>query len=240
MVKKIVVILFFSFVMISNVYAEPYYENDYGVQLTEEEYNFVTELYDDEYPSRMTQTEYNNLKDNNMFGQEIKHVGNDEDVVTYGFFETPYKKLTANYVCGTKCTVVAHLNWKKVPATKSYDLFGTYYENIGDINGITALMHVNGTASTPTEYKANSTGVAATHLLPSTIDASTVFSFDFSYTVDNRGSAWVSYQHAQKSLSLANSRRYSFSYNGYGNVFAFQEAIRPYYDQMTGIEITFE
>lgn len=239
MVKKILVIFFFSFVMIGNVFAETYYENDKGVEMSEDEYNFISELYGDGFPAIIPQDTYNALKENNIFGQEIIRISDENEVSPYGIIETSYKKLTTSYACDTTCAVSATLSWKKVPATKSHDLFGVHFDGCGEITGLSSYMVANGNIYDPVEYKLNSSGAAATHLLPSTISTTNAMFFNLSFFVAKQGRVQISYQHAIKSISLANSRKYSFSYNGYGHVFSFQEAIRPYYDQMSGLEIKF-
>ena len=42
---------------------EVYYTNDYGVQLTQEEYEFLTKMYWDGYQEIMTQEEYEELQE---------------------------------------------------------------------------------------------------------------------------------------------------------------------------------
>ena len=77
MVKKIFVILLVSIIFCGSVSAESYFENENGVILTKPEYDFIVELYNENYPSIITMDEYNILKDDNIFGQEIKHVSSN-------------------------------------------------------------------------------------------------------------------------------------------------------------------
>ena len=81
MVKKIFVILLVSIIFCGSVSAESYFENENGVILTKPEYDFIVELYNENYPSIITMDEYNILKDDNIFGQEIKHVSSDDNIV---------------------------------------------------------------------------------------------------------------------------------------------------------------
>lgn len=239
MVKKVLVVFFFSFIMIGNVFADTYYENNNGVRMSEDEYNFISELYGDDFPSIIPQETYNALKENNIFGQEIIRISNDYEASTYGLIETTYKKLETSYACDTTCAVSATLTWKKVPATKSHDLFGVYFDGCGEITGLLSSMRANGSLYDPVEYKLNSSGASATHKLPSTISTSNAMYISLSFFANKKGGVQISYQHATKSISLTDSRKYNFSYNGYGHVFSFQESIRPYYDQMSGLEIKF-
>ena len=52
------------------------------------------------------------------------------------------------------------------------------------------------------------------------------------------GTIFGSYQHAKKNITLANSKKYSISHSGYGNVFLFDETIKDYYDGMAGVDIS--
>lgn len=237
MVKKVLIFFFFSFVMICNVYVDSYYENALGVHMSEEEYNFIKEFYNEYYPSVITQERYDNMKEQNIFGQEIITVSSDDQSAPNAFIETPYKRLSTTYSCGDdECLISATLKWLKKPATKSYDLFGSYLYNTGEIYDISSWMYKNGSPINPVEYKINSIGVAATHKLPTSFDT---LSFDFSFMVPKQGRIYLSYQHATESISLVDSRKYNFAFSGYGNVFDFSESIRPYYDDMSGIAIRF-
>lgn len=49
--------------------------------------------------------------------------------------------------------------------------------------------------------------------------------------------AYGSYQHAQKSVTLAKSKKYSISTGGYGRVILFDDAVKENYDNMPGVSI---
>lgn len=69
MTKKLLILLGLeSFSLICNVNAQKiYYENNYGVSLTEQEYTFITDMYWDGYQEYLTIDEYNEIKENNLF-----------------------------------------------------------------------------------------------------------------------------------------------------------------------------
>lgn len=245
MVKKIFVILLVSIIFCGSVSAESYFENENGVILTKPEYDYIVELYNENYPSIITIDEYNVLKDNNIFGQEIKRVSTDDNIVNPSisllsgssqFHETQSKRLEMGVACGSTCLVVSTLEWKKLPSTRSYDLFGGMQVGSTKPDTVTSHMYLNGRTSTPVEYIKNNIGASATYRLPNDTAIESL-AFDLSFTVSEKGRVTTSYQHAKKNITLANSRKFIFNYNGYGNVFLFDQGIRSYYDQMCGLDI---
>ena len=49
--------------------------------------------------------------------------------------------------------------------------------------------------------------------------------------------AYGSYQHAQKSVTLAKSKKYKISTSGYGRILLFDDAVKQNYDNMSGVSI---
>lgn len=49
--------------------------------------------------------------------------------------------------------------------------------------------------------------------------------------------AYGSYQHAQKTVTLAKSKKYSISTSGYGRIILFDDAVKQNYDNMPGVSI---
>lgn len=245
MVKKIFVILLVSIMFCGSVSADSYFENENGVILTKPEYDFIVELYHENYPSVITMDEYNILKDNNIFGQEIKHVSSDDNMINpsisllsgdTGYHETDYKRLDVQSACGTKCMVSAKLVWKKLPTARSYDLFGAMQVGSSAPSAVASHKYVNGNASAPVEYITTGNGASATHRLPNDTSINSL-AFDFSFTIAKKGKVAVSYQHAKKNITLVNSRKFIFNYNGYGSVFLFDQSVVSYYDQMCGVDL---
>ncbi len=245
MVKKFFVFVLVSFIFCGTVKAEAFYTNDNGVILSKPEYDFIVDFYDKNYPSIITMDEYNVLKDNNIFGQEIRRLSTDDAITNPSigllsgseeFHETNYKRLDVGCACGTTCLVRATLVWKIKPSTRSYDVFGGMQVGSTAPTGISSHMYIDGDASAPVEYIHNSIGASATHRLPNDTSFDSL-AFDLSFVVAKKGRVTVSYQHAKKNITLVNSRRFTFNYSGYGNVYLFDQTVRPYYDQMSGLEL---
>lgn len=247
MVKKIFVILLVSIIFCGSVSAESYFENENGVILTKPEYDFIVELYNENYPSIITMDEYNTLKDNNIFGQEVKRVSSDDNLVnpsisllsgTNVAHETNYKRLEMGTACGTTCMVSVTLIWKKAPTGRSYDLFGAMQVGSSTPTNVVSHKTHNGKVTNPVEYIKSSSGVSATYLMPNDGDLGKLY-FDLSFTVPKKGRITASYQHARKNITLVNSRKFMFNYNGYGHVHLFDQSVRATYDGMDGVEIVF-
>lgn len=245
MVKRIFVIILLSIIFCGTVKAEAYYENENGVILTKPEYDFIVQLYNENYPSVISVEEYNTLKDNNIFGQEIKRISTDDKFANPSigllsgggeFHETQYKRLELGSACGDTCLIAATLVWKKWPSARSYDLFGGMQIGSTAPTKYYSHMFVNGNSRAPVEYISNGTGVSATHRLPNDTSLNSL-AFDLSFVVAKRGRVSASYQHAKKNITLVNARRFTFHYNGYGNVYLFEQSIRPYYDAMCGLDL---
>ena len=88
------------------------------------------------------------------------------------------------------------------------------------------------TSNEGTEYFSNlktlSSGFGVSVQLPS----GTGISIEQKYVVSKGGSVYASYQHAQSSISLTNSKLYTISSSGYGGVFNFYGNASGIYDQM--------
>lgn len=248
MVKKLFVIVLVSIIFCGSVSAESYFENENGVILTKPEYDFIVDLYNENYPSIITMDEYNVLKNDNIFGQEITRVSSEDKVVNQSInllnrynliHETTYKKLEMSSACGTtKCRVFVTLDWKKHPVARSYDLIGAQQVGSSALSDVVSHKYIGDTASSPVEYISNSTGASATYRLPND-NSSVDWSFDFAFSVAKQGRVTATYQHATKNITLANSRKFTFHYNGYGHVYMFDDSVRSTYDAMDGLEIVF-
>ena len=129
--------------------------------------------------------------------------------------------------------VTSTLSWKNVPNVKSYDLIGAYASGTKIKNFKKALLSYGSNSTTSVEKNVTSTGVSSTFKLPDTKELMTIVQ---QFEVNKDGTIYVSYQHAKKSISLANSRKYSFSASGYGGVYNFSFDVSSYYDGMGGVK----
>ncbi len=225
-----------------NVYAiendDIYYVNQNGVSFTKEEYDFVGKLYFDGYQESMTVENYQRLKDIDVMGKEVKNVEYEEGGIqpyTDVSYQSPSKKLVMSYACGTICSATLKASWLTIANVRSYDLIGIYSPNSNSLTYAGALMRYSGKDYSPVETNKTANGMSATFKLPTT-DAKYVFIIDF---IASKGTkVYGSYQHAKKTVSLANSRKYTFASSGYGGVFKFDSSVSSYYDAMGGVVAT--
>ena len=223
---------------ILSVSAEGFYTNRYGVSFSEQEYSFISNFYFDGYQNFMSIDDYNDFIDSDIMNGEItiveKKLIDDNALSLYSLsHETNAKILKLATSCSTTCMVTSTLSWKNVPNVKSYDLIGAYASGTKIKYFKKALLSYGSNSTTSVEKNVTSTGVSSTFKLPDTKELMTIVQ---QFEVNKDGTIYVSYQHAKKSISLANSRKYSFSASGYGGVYNFSFDVSSYYDGMGGVK----
>lgn len=136
-VYKLIIILFVA-LFAQPVLADDYfYKNDYGVILTEKEYNFISKMYGEGYQKYLTPDDYNLIKDMDLFGKPVERV--------MMHFKEPFlakgtsindnsRTLTITKTCSKNCLMVLSNKWNKTPSVKSYDVFGARIKNGTIIN----------------------------------------------------------------------------------------------------------
>lgn len=218
---------------------EIFYTNEHDVSFTKEEYDFVSMFYFDGYQKLMTQEDYNYMIDNKLMDGEIKIAevtDNDGiDILADTSHTTNSKKLKLSSSCEDTCYMTITLNWLVSPNTRSYDLVGAYSPTSNNLSFVGARMNYDGVVTQYIESKKESNGVSATMKLPTSGEGIRIV---MNFYAKKGTTVYAGYQHAKKSISLANSRRYSFAASGYGGVFRFEESVLDYYDAMAGVKLT--
>lgn len=240
MKKLSIAILFILSFICVDVDAEAFYINKNGVEFTEREYSFISDFYFEGYQDYMTISDYEEFISSNIINGDI----NIQEEYDYDFnalrpyysssHETPSKILKLSSSCSEDCTINVTLTWKKIPSTNSYDLIGAYFENISLLQLMKSKMYYGEKISSPIENNIKSNGFSSTFKIPSTNELITIMQ---EYKVTKGGRLYVSYQHAKNSVSLAESRKYEFSKNGYGNVYNFDSSVMSKYDNMQGLSV---
>ncbi len=216
---------------------EVYYTNDNGVQLTQEEYEFLTKMYWDGYQSMMTQEEYEKFNQSGiMYGEfESKEVVDTNIVETCGTIHaTANKRIKISKACTTNCKISVVVTWINNPTIRSYDVIGAYLNGVSlKTSPITRVVSSNTTRFSD-NTKSASNGFGTSILLPS--GSNLILNQD--YDVSKGGTVYASYQHATSNTTLATSQNYTFSLTGYGRVFLFYNSARNIYDAMNGVDIS--
>ncbi len=233
-------ILIFSIALLSIVLNVNYvsakngtYMNSKGVNMTLEEYNDLSKIYSKDYIEFVSESTFNEIKNYKTNDLIIKD-GNDLIQPLSGSYTTNYKsiKIIKN---GTHITLL--LTWLKLPATRSYDVFGIRFDGPA-LNGGVVFQQVYDVDETLkagyTHYlQTFSNGFGTSFLLPSSTFTSLQASIDFN--ISGSGRIYGTYQHAQKKVTLANSKNYTISNLGYGKVLKFSSSVKENYDAMSGV-----
>lgn len=180
----------------------------------------------------------------------ISRANNCTEDFAVGCWETTYKKLYmiiwglgSNNVVEEERIVLMN-EWKIMPSVRSYDVIGVRYYNWqattawGDQ---TAYSYDEGVNTTEYSYNGSnmniqSNGVGISQNL---YDYSSLYGLTNRIVVEGKVLSdhigrYGSYQHATQTVTLAQSKNYTFG-NGMGEVFLFNSGIGSYYDNMQGV-----
>lgn len=228
-------IIFNLFVCNVSANEQTYYTNNKGVSFSKEEYDFISEFYFVGYQDYMSEEDYLNFTNSNIMNGDIKIVSSETPKQTReSVYETSMKILKVSSSCSTNCVIVTTLSWKSNPVVRSYDHIGAYFNSTSLVESPNTKLLFGTNTIFPTYTVSNSNGIADAIKLPS---GNSTMNIIQQYSVRRSGSINVSYQHARKSITLANSKRFKFSYNGYGGVFNYEAAVTNYYDAMRGLTL---
>lgn len=243
MKKRIIMILLIISIIgfVKNGYAKEsvFYTTPNGIELTEQEYNFLTTFYWDEYVDIMTTEQYEEFKNTDLLNRKLITKTYTEKICKdrSSIYSTSYKTLKVSAACSSNCTISLVNTWTTNPTIRSYDNIGYYlsgldlltytYAGVYDSTGSYSYGHFK------TEYNSNHDAIGNTVLLPSgnNIVVNQVI------TTTTGGHIFGSYQHATQSITLPVAKSYTFSLGGYGNVFLFNGNAFGVYDGMAGVDI---
>lgn len=172
-----------------------------------------------------------------------------ESTVTRGTtYTTSYKNIqiiTSN-ISTNKYLVYLVNDWLITPKVKSYDVIAMRTDDATISSGTqegTQLYTVSGTTS-GIDYSYNGTNMVLSSkgfgISMNLVDAASGFTCEIEAIV-TATSQWAtvygSYQHAMTAVTLAQSKSYTISHNGYGKVINFATAVQNDYDNMQGVSI---
>ncbi len=238
--KKILTILLLicSFAFIDSVSAyEDFYENPNGVKLSKDELKFVQTLFYEGFEKILTFEDYENIFSHGLTPQsKIEKSQSNIFIPAATSHTTMNKSITIGKACTTSnCTVTIVVNWINQPNTRSYDVIGAYFSGTTNITPPYTRVESSTGVKAYSNNVIDKNGVGCSVKLPDVGDAINVVQY---FYVNVGGTVYASYQHAMSNISLENSKKYTFSNNGYGGVFNFQPSVSKYYDQMLGVYIT--
>lgn len=233
-------------VMTINVNADDaFYTNPNGISLTEQEYNFFTDMYWDGYQEYLDSTTYNKYATMGLFDKEITTVVYDQpddfylsDLGRGLIHETTAKKLQLSYACsGTLCSMATSLDWKGAPTITSYDVIGSLlYGGLSRISTPNTRLYWSGSPITFTDRKYSGDGYGCSVKLQNS-SVNMKITQDVDIRVNSAGTFFSSYQHATSNISLETSKQYTVGFGGYGGVFFFYGNASGVYDSMAGVSV---
>lgn len=232
----LLLILFTNKEVSAKEYTSEFYTNKNNVTFTQEEYEFLSEMYWEGYQDIMTKKEYESFKEEDLISGdfETKFINENQlQIIRGASHSTGSKSLKISKSCSEKCRISVVLTWTVNPAIRSYDVIGAYFDGVSlQTDPITRVVSSDST-SYSYNIKQASNGVGTSVLLPS---GSNII-VNQEYSVSTGGKVYASYQHAKQNTTLASSQKYNFSILGYGNVFLFDSSVQSIYDAMNGVNI---
>ena len=238
--------------VITNIYSE-----NYANVMTNEDYLRFKECNIDISKIKQTTKYFKTTIDNlthNVTTTEVgenEYNGNNPDVepLAYTYIETEYKRLSISFSSNGDGygDVFVGLLWKKIPSTRSFDVMAVRFVGAEAIDGTQTgvqLYKING-VNGRVDYGWNGTNInrqdngfgISMNLLNDTnvnyfemhIDSCLEFSGTYQAAV-------ASYQHAVTNMTLAQSKSYTLSNAGLGNVIYYSPwSLANNYDGMGGV-----
>lgn len=233
----IIVVLLFSINVISA--KEVYYINENNVSFTEEEYDFISDVFYEGYQRLMSNVDYQKIfVDTEIINSDIiskTFIWYDSPAQRNTFYETASKEMTISKVCASSCYMFLEVVWKNSPKVRSYDVIGAYLDGVDLINTPETKVDNLSMTNRSEEIVTQTNGFGTSIKL---LSSGTDMIITQYYSVSKGGTVYASYQHATSSISLTNSKKYTISRSGYGGVFLFNSSVSNYYDAMGGVDIS--
>lgn len=235
MLKKILIVFGISFIVyMPNVSAEEYYRNDYGVALNKEEYDFLSYMFWDGCQTLMTENDYVRFINSDIMNGELDSKIYEEPMTRATTIDDNSRTFKISKSCSTNCLVSVTLKWKGVPTTKSYDVMGAYLDGVTLQNTPTTMIQTSNGSTKITDLKKANNGFGVSMILPSGNN----IVINQNFRVSKGGTVYASYQHAMKNITFGDSKNYTFSKAGYGQVFKFSGTAVSVYDRFNGVNIS--
>lgn len=162
--------------------------------------------------------------------------------------ETSYKRITiiASHINSDFYTMLLYTQWLIVPATQSYDVTAMRGEHATFVNGTqegVQTYYKNG-AYNYINYSTNGTNIVKNSngfgISMNLVNDASYYETEISADVtadDQYATVYGTYQHAVRNVTLDQSKAYTISHNGYGDVVNFVVSVQDFYDRMQGVYV---
>lgn len=198
-------------------------------------YYKVTETTNGTITTEVSKEEATNAAKNNFSTRATYHT-------------TSYKniEISTTHTSGNYYYIYLTNLWLITPRVKSYDVIGMRVDDATIVAGTQKGMQVyttNGVTDT-VNYSYQGTNMVLSSngfgISMNLVDAASEFTCELEAMTQST-SQWAtvygSYQHAMTAVTLAKSKSYTISHNGYGKVINFATAVQNDYDNMQGVSI---
>ena len=223
---------------------EVFYTNGYGVEFSEDEYNYYTEMFWDGYQDYVTQDDFDTVLEFGLFDSRVEKVSTVHiepgDFLMGSQVTEKSRTLTISKSCsGSYCYISLTAVWNYAPSVRSYDVMGARFNNtsVYQYNN-TYVISSNGTTTVSTSNRQTfTTGFGITTQLP-TSGSNLVVGTSF-YVYNNSGAkVYGAYEHAMAGTTLNISKMYYISPYGQGDVLYFTGLATSFYDDANGVWIS--
>lgn len=181
--------------------------------------------------------------------EEATNAANSNITTMSTYYTTSYKniEISTSKITTNKYYVDVTNEWLITPRVKSYDVIGMRVDDATISAGTqrgTQVYISNGITDT-VNYSYNGTNMVLSSngfgISMNLVDAASDFTC-YIEAIVTATSQWAtvygSYQHAMTAVTLAKSKSYTISHNGYGKVINFATAVQNDYDNMQGVSIS--
>ena len=162
--------------------------------------------------------------------------------------ETSYKRITiiASHINNNLYSMLLYTQWLIVPATQSYDVTAMRGEHATFVNGTqegVQTYYKNG-AYNYINYSTNGTNIVKNSngfgISMNLVNDASYYETELTANVtadDQYATVYGTYQHAVRNVTLDQSKAYTISHNGYGDVVNFVVSVQDFYDRMQGVYV---
>lgn len=211
----------------------------------------MLEFFPEEFLNSLTEEEYNHyatLDFDSATTQEIAVPFDESDNPTRSTpYSTNYKTLnvTAIPYDSVNYAITLTLNWKKMPATRSYDVIALRFSNMAMSNGTQSghQIYTGGSVyysygGTNMKLASNGFGISMNLVNSTSINSLQCFISVNAAKTNSTSTIYGAYEHAKSNVTLAQSKDYTISSGGMGHVINFSSSVWNYYDNMNGVSIS--
>ncbi len=216
---------------------EQFIPSDVLDAMSQEQYDFYASL---DYDNAITKSIDIPISD---YPSEISPIG--EELDRGSSYSTNYKtlSLTAIPIDNINYSVSLTLQWKQMPTIRSYDVIALRFSNMAMSNGTQYGFQSYTGGSVGYSYNgtnmkllSNGFGISM-NLVNGSISSLQCF-IAVTAAKANGAAIYGAYEHATVNTTLANSKKYTLSYAGMGNVINFDSSVWNIYDDMNGVNIS--